>query len=189
MLDFCLDGTIKIDFENDKPSVVVKRPPFGAFKRLRAEAQDRQDKQLALRTELLERARIDKEEREAEDAPDDVKNRPPFNALGEIEEAAADMISSWWLLALRGDDTFKGLATQPVPEPDDWPAYLVVGMLVSEDMPTVPLENGMTIPNRQGIIFAVLDFWRRVPLARGGQPVSATDPSGNGHSPVVGSMR
>lgn len=112
MLDLRDDGTIGIDFEDGQPTVVLARPKFGSYKRLRADAQKRVDALnaylLALRTQ---------------DPPTDVATVNEQYAQRSEEDTVA-----WWQLVLNGDESFKSLVESgTVPPVDDWPSYLIYG--------------------------------------------------------------
>src|SRR5690348_11518214 len=106
MLDLRDDGTIGIDFEDGQPAVVLARPKFGAYKRLRADAQKLID---ALNAFLLELR--------TQDPPTDIAEVNAQYAAKSEESTVA-----WWNLILVGDESFKSLVESgTVPPVDDWP--------------------------------------------------------------------
>jgi len=146
MLDLRDDGTIGIDFEDGQPTVVLARPKFGAYKRLRSELERVRVGIIAFQQGLVDEAVKDLgDEKTAADLP--------AATLAEINEKAREhsdeSTAGWWHLVLVGDDTFKTIVQSgSVPPLDDWPPYLIYG---------------------QAIIPRVIEHWRRVPLAVGGK--------------------
>lgn len=149
MLDLRDDGTIGIDFEDDGPTVVLGRPKFGAYKRLRAEMEKLRVEILAFQQSLIDEAKAGDAAKELTD-----------EQVAEINEKARDnsdtLTVAWWKLVLIGDDTFKSLVTSGTvpPSEDDWPAYLVYGA---------------------SVITTLVEHWRRVPLVASG--TSETTPT------------
>lgn len=134
VLDLRDDGTIGIDFEDGQTTVVLARPKFGAYKRVRAEAA----RISAASAAFIEQ--IDKQ-----DPPLEMADR---NA--QVQEHSDDLCVGWWSLILVGDDTFKPLVSEgTVPsDPDDWPAYLIYGTNIIAQVlahwRNVPLASGGT---------------------------------------------
>lgn len=126
------DGSITIaDFESaqgDPVTVNVRAPKVGALKRLRAElrkisnAQNESDVAIDADESLSKDARLDAKRDWV------IANLPP-----------------WWNLVLRGDESFRALTGDAVPDEDGWPPYMLA--------PTV--------------IAVVMTHWESVPLARG----------------------
>jgi hypothetical protein len=132
MLDLRDDGTIGIDFEDGSPTVVLARPKFGAYKRLRAGVQKMRDDLVASLTELR-------------------AQEPPLEAAdlnAQAQDYSDGLTLAWWDLVLLGDESFKSLVesgTVP-PSHDDWPAYLVYGTEVISKM----VEHWRNIPLARG---------------------------------------
>src|SRR5262245_44284867 len=115
MLDMNDDGTIGIDFDTDGgvKRVTLKRPKFGAYRRLKAEANSIVREAAKARQDLIARTTAD----------EDISPEEADAIVAENEDRVID----WWRLVLHGDDTFKALTADAVPEIDDWPPYLVFG--------------------------------------------------------------
>lgn len=126
-------GDIVIDFP-DGP-VRVKPPRFGAMKRLRAErhrlAWESEDAIAAWETDHPEPALPAL----LEDGTTDVAATAEWSRVVTRRRSERDAFQEttqldgsvrWWRLCLEGDDTFKGLAVDPVPaDADDWPGDLL----------------------------------------------------------------
>lgn len=150
MLDLRDDGTIGIDFEDGAAPVVLARPKFGAYKRLRAELDRVRVEIPAFQSKLVDAA-------VAEAGEGATIADIPKEKIAEINEQSRDhsdeVTAAWWKLILIGDDSFKNLVIEGTvpPSPEDWPAYLIYGAAVIPQM---------------------VEHWRKIPLARGGVPVT-----------------
>lgn len=151
MFDLLANGQIGIDFTMDDGTirhVTVNPPPtVGAYKRLkRKEAEiDQASREWA--------AGLDKEPEDKPAGKDDATDDSDGSVMTAVEKRAAILERNstsaieWWLFALIGDDTWKGLAPDVPTDTDQWPIYMGTA---------------------ESIGWAEM-HWRSVPLARGGK--------------------
>lgn len=150
------DGSITIDFAAGP--VTVSAPTFGAMKRLRSD-----------RVKLARQSADDTAKWEADHPRPEGDNEATAaevvrwneDRLLATEEANLAGSVAWWRLVLVGDDTFKRLTDDPVPDPDEWPAALIY------DFRAIPRE-GATFDEllaAQPLIERVFRHWGRTSAA------------------------
>lgn len=132
------DGSTTIDFAE---SVVrIKPPTFGALKRLRAE-RVRLARQAEAEIAEWDAAHPAPEATDDEEVDPLAVQRHTEDRSLAAEEANLNGTIGWWKLLLVGDDTFKGLAEDPVPEdPDEWPAALLYDV-----RPVIPPNSSLDV--------------------------------------------
>lgn len=150
MFDLLSNGQIAIDFqppEGDSVRVIVNPPPtVGALKRLRAKANEIDEKAFAYAASLD--APLSDEDVAAGKEPLSPQKKRALVQVRNDETAI-----EWWKFTLIGDESWKGLGPGTPDDADEWPVY----------MATV---ESMSIAQQH---------WRTAPLARGGQPVLPTN--------------
>lgn len=150
MFDLLANGQIAIDFqpaEGDSVRVIVNPPPtVGALKRLRRKANEIDEAAFAYAAELD--APLSDEDVEAGKVA-----LTPQQKRALVQVRNDETAIEWWKFTLLGDESWKGLGPGTPEDTEEWPVY----------MATV-----------ESMVYAQ-QHWRTTPLARGGQPVPATN--------------
>lgn len=124
-------GTITVTFE-DGTEVTIGRPKFGQWRwftnNLNGIFQQLQDR-IAAATAKVETAKGDKAKAAAQAERDDLAAQPLYESTIP------------WMA-----EVFKQLGDQPVPEPDEWPAWLAA----DTNLPVQILAHWRTAPKASG---------------------------------------